>query len=145
MLPVQRRRQVRDRADPAGRWRRLRDLLRQPDMRSSASIEPRVTLRGDSRLGESIIWHAATARLLWLDLLEPRLYSLDPSSRKTTSLKPGPAAPLGAIVATTDPSRLLVSHRGGVSVLDLADGSASPYADPEAGRDEIAYNDCKVD
>lgn len=54
-------------------------------------------------------------------------------------------APLGAIVATTDPRRLVVAARNGLWIIGLDGKVLHRFADPENERDEIAYNDCKTD
>jgi sugar lactone lactonase YvrE len=55
------------------------------------------------RLGESAIWHVASRRLLWIDLLQPRLFAHDPESGTTTVKNINLASKPGAIVATTNP------------------------------------------
>lgn len=96
-------------------------------------------------LGESPIWHRASGCVAWLDLLRPSLYLHDPASHRTVVREIDLPAPLGAIVATDDPDRLIVSARNGLSVITLAGEVEGLLVDPERGRDEIAYNDCKVD
>ncbi len=100
----------------------------------------------ETRLGESMIWHAARQRYCWLDLLQPRLFELDPAT-DTVRERPLPdvAPPIGAIAATSDPDRLLLSHRRGLALLDIDTLAMTAFADPEAGRDEVTYNDMKVD
>ena len=96
-------------------------------------------------LGESAIWHAASKRLLWIDLYVPRLFIHDPVSEKTEVHEIKLRAPLGAIVATTDPDFLMITHADGISSLHIISGKTKLFAHPEAGRDAVNYNDCKVD
>ncbi len=101
--------------------------------------------QGSNQLGEAAIWHVAAKRLLWIDLLKPRLFSLDPATNITTVLEIKLAAPLGAIVPTSNPRLVMVSHLHGLSTLDIETGATAHFANPERGRDAIIYNDCKTD
>ena len=96
-------------------------------------------------LGEAALWHQASGQVLWLDLLKPALYRHDPGSGETTRTAVDLAVPLGALIATDDPDRVLVSAPNGLSVMTLAGEIERVLVDPESGRDEIAYNDCKMD
>lgn len=98
-----------------------------------------------NELGEAAIWHVASQRLLWVDLLAPRLFLLDPITAATKVLEIKLAGPLGAIVATTNPKLVIVSHLNGLSRLNIETGETEFFADPERGRDAIIYNDCKCD
>jgi D-xylonolactonase len=101
--------------------------------------------QGSNLLGEAAIWHVATRRMLWIDLLKPRLFATDPATGVTTVLEVKLAGPLGAIVPTNNPRLVMVSHFHGLSTLDIETGATTPFADPERGRDAIIYNDCKTD
>ncbi len=98
-----------------------------------------------NKLGEAAIWHAASKRLLWIDLYDPKLFIHDPVTQKTRVHTIKLASPLGAIVATTDPKILLISHKYGLSAFNIDTGSTTLFASPEKNRDAIIYNDCKVD
>jgi xylono-1,5-lactonase len=102
-------------------------------------------IKSDHRLGESIIWHAASRNLMWVDLLDPALFVHDLTSG-TTARHPLPLPPpIGSIAATTDPKRLIIAHRGGLSLLHLESLQLEFFCDPEQRRDAIMYNDIKVD
>ena len=96
-------------------------------------------------LGEAVIWHAVAKRLLWIDLYAPRLFSHDPVSGETLVSEIKLRAPLGAIVATSNPDILIITHADGISTLNMRDGATKLFAHPEGQRDAIIYNDCKVD
>lgn len=98
-----------------------------------------------NKLGEAAIWHEANQRLLWIDLLEPRLFILDPATNETLVRSIELEAPLGAIVATTNPELLIVSHAKGLSTLNIGTGATEVFAHPEQRRSDIIYNDCKMD
>lgn len=97
------------------------------------------------KLGESIIWHQALQCLFWIDLLEPALFRADAQGKNVQSWPLNLEAPLGAICATEDPNLLLVSHRHGLSLLNIDDLSLRDFANPENGRDMVSYNDLKCD
>lgn len=108
-------------------------------------MEPTVVVPAANRLGESVLWHSATGTLMWLDLFDRLLFVHDPRSDDLRILTLALDAPLGAAIETDDPRTLLVTHPRGVARVDLRDGGVAPFADPEAGRDGVSYNDCKVD
>ena len=98
-----------------------------------------------NKLGEAAIWHAASKRLLWIDLYDPKLFIHDPATGETLIRAVKLKAPLGAIVATTNPKLLVVSHAEGLSSLNIKTGATKLFARPEQDRGDIIYNDCKVD
>ncbi|MEP7174295.1 MAG: SMP-30/gluconolactonase/LRE family protein, partial [Aestuariivirga sp.] len=98
-----------------------------------------------NKLGEAAIWHAASKRLLWIDLYDAKLFIHDPVKGDTQVRDIALKAPLGAIVATTNPKLLMVSHAGGLSTLNIKTGATKIFARPELDRDAVIYNDCKVD
>lgn len=98
-----------------------------------------------NKLGESAIWHVASHRLLWLDLLQPRLFLHDPKNSTTKVMNINIAGKLGAIVATTNPALVIVSHQQGLSKLNIETGDLTFFTNPERGRDAVMFNDCKCD
>lgn len=102
-------------------------------------------IEAQHRLGESIIWHQTNHCLYWVDLLDAVLYRHDPLTGKTDARPLPLAAPIGAIAATSDPNRLMITHLRGLSLLSLTDLSLEAYCDPEAGRDAVMSNDAKCD
>jgi xylono-1,5-lactonase len=101
--------------------------------------------QAQNKLGEAAIWHAASKRLLWIDLYDPKLFIHDPATGETVVQAIAFKAPLGAIVATSNPKLLIVSHPEGLSTLNIKTGATKAFAKPEQNRDGIIYNDCKVD
>jgi len=98
-----------------------------------------------NKLGEAAIWHAASKRLLWIDLYDPKLFIHDPAKGETLVRDIALKAPLGAIAATSNSKLLIVSHAGGLSTLNIKTGATKVFARPEQDRDAIIYNDCKAD
>lgn len=102
-------------------------------------------IESEHRLGESIIWHVASRLLLWVDLLDPAIFSHDLSAGTTLRRALPLPAPIGSIAATTDPKRVIIAHRGGLSLLNIETLALEFFCDPEQGRDHVIYNDIKVD
>ncbi|MCB1486033.1 MAG: SMP-30/gluconolactonase/LRE family protein [Bauldia sp.] len=108
-------------------------------------VRPEVLYPAASRLAESAMWHVATGSIFWLDLLDCTLSRHDLPTGETATFPVDIPVQLGALVATSDPSRLLVSGSTGISVIRLDGTVERTLADPEGGRDAIGYNDCKMD
>jgi sugar lactone lactonase YvrE len=102
-------------------------------------------IQSQHRLGEAIIWHVASRRLCWIDLWNPALHSHDLSTGETTVRPIAVKAPIGAIAATSNPTRLALIHLDGVSLLRIADLAVEPFCNPEKGRDALIWNDAKCD
>jgi sugar lactone lactonase YvrE len=98
-----------------------------------------------NQLGEAAIWHAASQRLLWIDLYDPKLFIHDPVTKETIVRDVALKGPLGAIAATTNPALLIITHLEGISTLNIETGITRLIAKPEQNRDALIYNDCKVD
>jgi xylono-1,5-lactonase len=105
----------------------------------------KLLVKGEDTLGESVLWHEGRQCLFWIDLYEPKLCSYHlptgKSKRRVLNLPP----PIGAIVVTDNPDFLMLSHRGGLSLLHIDSLEMTDYFDPEQGRDGIIYNDMKTD
>ncbi len=105
----------------------------------------KLLVKGEHKLGESALWHVAQEKWFWVDLYEPMLCSSDPNSGEATRRAIDLPAPIGSIVATTNPDVLMVSHAQGLSTLRIDDLALTPYANPEQGREGVISNDLKVD
>ena len=68
-------------------------------------------LKLDNKLGESPIWHAARQKLYWVDLYAPALFecNVDGTDFRTRAL--AVEAPIGSIVATTEPDQVIIALR----------------------------------
>jgi xylono-1,5-lactonase len=98
-----------------------------------------------NQLGESAIWHEASQQVLWLDLFGATLFLHEPKSATTKKLPINIKGKLGAIVATTNPDVVILSHTKGLSKLNIKTGELATFTNPEQGRDAVMFNDCKVD
>ena len=109
------------------------------------SHEAELFIEAQHPLAESIHWQEEKNRLLWVDLLNSSFHIHDFTSDKTSSHKLPLAAPIGSFVLTNDPNIVVLSHRQGLSFLNLTTFAMTPFCDPEKGRDAIIYNDMKMD
>ena len=105
----------------------------------------KLLVKGEHKLAESPLWHEALGCWFWVDLYEPMLCSFDPTSGTGTRRALDLPAPIGSIVATTNPNVLVVSHRQGLSTLHIDDLSLKFFANPEQDRADVISNDLKVD
>jgi xylono-1,5-lactonase len=117
------------------------ELFKEPD----AMDDIQLFHQRQHRLGESIMWHDVLQCLFWIDLLEPALFRADAQGNNLQSWPLNLKAPLGAICATEDPDLLLISHRHGLSLLNIDNLSLKDFANPENGRDQVSFNDLKID
>jgi xylono-1,5-lactonase len=97
------------------------------------------------RLGEAPVWSAEKNLLLWIDLPTAQFWRHDFSTGKTRSDVLAVEPLLGAIAPTRDPHVLILTHRSGISLLNMEALAITPFADPEHGRDGVMYNDAKID
>lgn len=109
------------------------------------TAEATLLLKATHRLGESMLWHEARKRLYWTDLLDPGLHAFDLATGTATHEGLSLVAPIGSAAATSDSKHLIISHRNGLSLIDLDTFALTPYCNPESGRDATIYNDLKTD
>ena len=96
----------------------------------------------DAQLGETPLWDARTNQLWWIDIEQPRLWRLDPSTGETSSL-PQPGTYLGSL-ALTQSGRQLVARDLDLVILDGA--AATPFAStPDEIMPQTRLNDGRVD
>ncbi len=104
-----------------------------------------ITTLTDARcgLGEGPLWDAAAGCLYWLDSLAPAIYRyrLADNALKRWLL---PGESVGSLAAC-DSGRLMLAMGQGFHHFDPADGSLVPVAVPLAGRNDVRFNDGKVD
>lgn len=114
-------------------------------MTDEIGVDIRAAVAAQNALGESPLWHRATCRLLWLDVKAATLWSFDPQTGRAEKRALALAPPVSALVATIHPDVFAVSHTKGVSFLNVENGEIKDLCDPEQGREDIFYNDMKVD
>ncbi|MFI5688328.1 SMP-30/gluconolactonase/LRE family protein [Streptomyces sp. NPDC051636] len=90
-----------------------------------------VAVRAEAELGEGPTWDAATGRLVWIDILQSRVHTYDPSSgRRTVRMTPqhvGAAKPRAG-------GGLVLSLRDGVGLLDPDGAFRWLHREPVPGR-----------
>ena len=95
------------------------------------------------KLGESAQWNSATNEFYWVDYYGPTIHRIAAAGkRKDWTLSQFTS--IGSVVFCED-ERLLIGVNSGVYYFDLRDGAVEPFADPNHGRSDIAYNDAKID
>jgi len=100
---------------------------------------------GDERyqLGESPIWDSRDGVLYFVDSMACAVFCHDPESGVTRRW-PVDCNYLGSLALRADGGAILVMDDGFHS-FDFNTGKTSVIVEPEAGRDELCFNDCKVD
>ena len=95
-------------------------------------------------LGESALWHPREQVLYWIDLFGSKIHRLDPATGSIVHWPVPDAQTVGSIVFATQ-DRLIVAAQHELRLLDLKQGTFSFFADPDACRPGMGYNDSKVD
>jgi D-xylonolactonase len=93
-------------------------------------------------LGEGPVWDTRSQTLLFVDIKDPAVHSLDPATGRTTRW-PMPQR-IGAIGLRQN-GGLVGAFKNGFGFIDPATGAVTPIADPEAHLPDNRFNDGKVD
>lgn len=106
--------------------------------------EPYVAVRQSCLLGESPIWSIDEQALYWVDIKNPMIYRLDPTSGEVKNWRV--QTEIGSIGFAGE-GRLIAGTRMGFAYINLADGTFEELEDPEGdGRmNAVRMNDGKVD
>lgn len=96
------------------------------------------------RLGESALWHPREKALYWIDFYGPTVHRVDPANGSVRHWKLHGITAIGSLAFAAD-GRLLLALDDGVYFYDTAVGRPILFADPNAGRPGLCYNDAKVD
>jgi sugar lactone lactonase YvrE len=94
------------------------------------------------RLGEGLLWDNRRRRLYWCDAMEGLVHCLDPVSGAHSEVSTGKM--IGAI-ALRESGGALAALTDGFYFLDLETGRSTPVATFDLGRDDIRFNDGKMD
>ncbi len=107
-------------------------------MRSPANI-----FRAQAALGEGPRWHAAEARLYWVDIDCCTLHRLDPETGRDEIRQFD--QPVGCFAFRRD-GGLLLAMKDGFAVLDHWNAAVQPFGDaPLLGRSDLRFNDGRAD
>ena len=104
---------------------------------------PRIVAQTRDRLGESAMWHAGEQAIYWIDWYGPIVRRMRPGGAIESWTVPGTAL-IGSFVFVAG-GRLMCAVDTGLVLFDPATGSFTPFADPNGGRPDIAFNDSKLD
>ena len=96
------------------------------------------------RLGESPLWHPRENVLYWIDFYGPTVHRLDPSNGSAQHWNLDGFTSIGSLAFAAD-GRLLLALNDGIYLYDTTVGRPILFADPNAGRPGLSYNDAKVD
>jgi L-arabinonolactonase len=94
------------------------------------------------RLGEGLLWDDRRQLLYWCDAMEGRLHCLDPATGAHVEVATGKQ--IGSI-ALREQGGAIAALDDGFYFLDLETGASQPVATFDLGRDDIRFNDGKVD
>ena len=101
-----------------------------------------LTAAGLSELGEGPVWDEQTKTFLWVDIAGHRVLSLPAGATEPSLVQLD--RPIGFAVPTTQPGRLAIGLGTNVNLLDLANGSTTPFAELDPRR-TMRCNDGKCD
>ena len=96
-------------------------------------------------LGESPIWHKNTNNFIWLDYLKSKIFFYNPINKDIVEKKLDLEAPLGGIALYNNFKSLIIAHKNGLSIMSLDSFSMTDFVHPEIGKNDVIYNDLKVD
>lgn len=100
--------------------------------------------RVSAQLGETPLWDARRNLLWWIDIEQPTLWSLDPSSGEATAF-PQPGTYLGCQALSRD-GRRLVARDLDLLFLDVESGEETPlFTTPNETMPQTRLNDGRVD
>jgi sugar lactone lactonase YvrE len=94
------------------------------------------------KLGEGLLWDDQRRLLYWCDAMEGRLHRLDPATGTHREVSIGKM--IGSI-ALCESGGAVAALDDGFYFLDLDTGLSKPIATFDFGRDDIRFNDGKVD
>ena len=104
--------------------------------------KPRVVSEGAGTLSEGPVWDGQEGRLYWIDIIEGRIYRLDPAAQRQESMSVGQY--VGAVALRRDEG-LVGALQHGFYLIDFNEGQLKPVADPEADDPGTRFNDGACD
>lgn len=103
-----------------------------------------VAARTHDRLGESALWHARERAIYWADFYGPVLHRLRLGCQAVESWTLHGSSTVGSFAFASD-GRLILALDRGLTLFDPITARSALIADPNGGREGVAYNDGKVD
>ena len=95
-----------------------------------------------AELGEGPIWHAASQRLYWVNIMAGDVHVYDPATNTDRFITVG--QPVGTVVPRRS-GGVMLAVRHGFASLDLDSGAVAMLADADTDRPENRFNDGKCD
>jgi sugar lactone lactonase YvrE len=96
------------------------------------------------RLGESPMWHPDHNALYWIDWYGPTLHRRIWGQDELRSWTIPDTSMIGSFVFASG-GRLMLAVDSGLVLFDPETGTTSAFADPNGGRENVLYNDSKLD
>lgn len=93
-------------------------------------------------LGEGSLWDARRQRLLWVDILDHKIYSFDPLNGSNTGFDIGQDV---STVVVTESGEWAYADQNGIGFLDPQTGKITQGPTPEKNNQGIRFNDGKCD
>jgi sugar lactone lactonase YvrE len=110
-------------------------MARKPDWR--------IVTGSRDKLGEGVLWNAATEDLFWVDFYGPTLHRLSSDGKRRDWSFPQ-FSNVGSLAFCGD-GRLLVAFDRGLFSFDPRNSALADFSDPNQQRTAIGYNDGKAD
>ncbi|MEZ5925626.1 MAG: SMP-30/gluconolactonase/LRE family protein [Hyphomicrobiaceae bacterium] len=114
------------------------------DMVQQNAAVPSVVAPTRDRLGESVLWHPEEQTLYWIDLLDPTIHRMRGGRGEPESWRIPGTRTLGSLTFAAG-GRLMLAVDQGLVLFDPKTARMTPFADPNDQREEVVYNDSKID
>jgi sugar lactone lactonase YvrE len=103
-----------------------------------------ICARSYAQLGESVLWHPEEEALYWTDFYGPSVYRQKKQQGPIECWKVAPDGLIGSLVFANH-GRLVLALEHSIATFETGKASSRPFANPKAARNDLAYNDAKVD
>ncbi|HST40944.1 MAG TPA: SMP-30/gluconolactonase/LRE family protein, partial [Conexibacter sp.] len=110
-------------------------------IRHPQRLAAEVAIAATAEVGEGPLWHAASGRLLWVDITRGTLHRSDPGSGADAETATGTL--LGAVAPRDDGDGLAAAVADGFAL--LSDAGEVTVVDPVSGGADERMNDAKCD
>ena len=105
-------------------------------------LKAKMEIQAECKLGEGPVWHPLQERLYWVDILNCRIYSYQPTTGQIFFFDTG--KPVGAL-APMDEVNMLIALQGQIAVLDTQSGTIRGFTKIEEDIVSNRCNDGKCD
>jgi len=121
------------------------EVIQLTKLTSSTNEFPLPHINRKYCLGEGPIWDHRSNRLIWIDIVKGKLYSMNPDTCEATRVDV--AQPLGTVVPVEgEKDKVIVALLKGFAIVDLFTGEFSTnLGNPEGNHLNLRWNDGKCD